>query len=107
MYRNAFLAITASLASLSLPPCAAADILPPVYANGIDDDSPALQWRLDHGMSVHIEDQTLLLKTPVQLRTPGASLSFKNTEVLSGFDDNRVLVNGVLCYGGSAGEADK
>lgn len=77
----------------------------PIHANSVDDQSPAFQWRLDHGVSVHIEDQTLLLKAPVQLSNWGASPSFKNTEALPGIDDDRVLVNDVLCYGCSAGEA--
>ena len=57
-------ASAASVTAISLPFGAAIGLLPPIYANGVNDDGPGIQWRLDHGVPVHIEHATLYIKTP-------------------------------------------
>ena len=92
MDRSVFIAGAASLATIALPASAEAVTAPPIYANGVQDDAPGIQWRLDRGISVHIDGQTLLFKSPVCVRNRSACLSLTNTEVRSCSDDKSVLV---------------
>ena len=105
--RTAFIVGAASLSAFVFPACSEAETAPPICANGVHDDTPGIQWRLDRGLTVHIENRTLLLMTPICVRNPDASLALINTKILSGLDDKSVLVNGILRTGGAAGEGDR
>jgi hypothetical protein len=47
---------------------------PPIYGDGIHDDQPGIQWRLDRGQDVNLQPGEFLLNRPITFRRNSGAL---------------------------------
>lgn len=83
MQRRSFIgAVTTVLGALSVPSFLLPDeTLPPIYGDGVHDDAPGIQARLDRGIPVELEHGEYRLDDTILLSDDRGDLSIKHSRL--------------------------